>query len=71
MKISDKQEIIICPKCNGNGKFIHSERITWNEDEYWEEKCDYCNGKIVVERRTLVEDFEVEEVKTDTNKHVY
>lgn len=45
MKISDKQEIIICPKCNGNGKFIHSERITWNEDEYWEEKCDYCNGR--------------------------
>ena len=43
--MSEKFENIICPVCGGNGKIKHSRRITWDEDEYWEEKCNYCKGK--------------------------
>ena len=41
-------KILFAPKCGGNGKIDHSRRITWDEDEYWEEKCNYCKGKRIV-----------------------
>lgn len=71
MEVSEKFENIICPICGGNGKIQHSRRITWDEEEYWEEKCNYCNGKRIVKRRTLVEDLEVDDLQVDTSKHVY
>lgn len=69
MEVSEKFENIICPMCNGNGKIKHSRRISC-EDEYWEEKCNYCNGKRIVKRRTLIEDLEVDDLKIDVGKHV-
>lgn len=71
MEVSEKFENIICPICGGYGKIQHSRRITWDEEEYWEEKCNYCNGKRIVKRRTLVEDMEVDDLQVDTSKHVY
>lgn len=71
MEVSEKFENIICPVCGGNGKIEHSKQITWNEDEYCEEKCNYCKGKRIVKRRTLVEDLEVDDLKIDTDKHIY
>ena len=71
MKVSEKFENIICPVCSGNGKIQQSNQITFGEDEYWEEKCNYCNGKRIVKRRTLIEDLEVDALKIDTDKHVY
>lgn len=70
LKVSEHYEKIICPKCNGNGKIQHSNRVNWDEYEYWEEKCNYCNGRRIVMRKTVVEDLEVEELKIDENKHV-
>ena len=67
MEVSEKFENIICPICNGNGKIKHSRRISYDEDEYWEEKCNYCKGKRIVKRRTLVEDMEVNDLKIDTD----
>lgn len=71
MEVSEKFENIICPVCGGNGKIEYSKRITWDENEYWEEKCKYCGGKRIVKRRTLVEDIEVDDLKIDTDKHIY
>ena len=70
MEVSEKFENIICPVCSGNGKIQHSSQITFDEDEYWEEKCSYCNGKRIVKRRTLIEDLQVDELIIDTNIHV-
>ena len=70
MEVSEKFENIICPICQGNGKIYQSRRKSCDEYETWEEKCDYCNGKRIVNRRTLIEDLQVEELIIDTNIHV-
>lgn len=70
MEVSEKIENIICPLCSGNGKIFRSRPIAWNEDEYWEEKCNYCKGKRIVKRRTLVEDMEVDDLQVDADKHI-
>lgn len=68
MKVSETEEKIICPKCKGIGKIYHSERVSWDEDECWEEKCNYCNGKRIVMRKKTIEDFEVEDLNVNTEK---
>ena len=71
MEVSEKFENIICPKCNGNGKIQYSKRLNCCKYQFWEEKCNYCNGKRIVKRRTLVEDLEVDDLKIDIDKHIY
>lgn len=71
MEVSEKFENIICPKCNGDGKIQYSKRLNFYETQFWEEKCNYCNGKRIVKRRTLVEDLEVDDLKIDIDKHIY
>ena len=55
MKVLEKFENIICPICNGNGKIQCSKRLNCYEDQSWEEKCNYCNGKRIVLIQKLVE----------------
>lgn len=71
LKVSESCETIICPKCHGNGKIQHTERVSWTEDAYWEELCNYCKGKRIVSRRTIIEDHEVEDLEVDTERRVY
>ena len=49
----------------------YSKRLNFYETQFWEEKCNYCNGKRIVKRRTLVEDIEVDDLKIDIDKHIY
>ena len=63
MKVLEKFENIICPICNGNGKIQCSKRLNCYEDQSWEEKCNYCNGKRCFKNRhkqTYLLDCEVE-----------
>lgn len=66
--IKDETEIIVCPVCKGVGKIQHSERVNWNEDEYWETKCSYCGGNRVVKRHTLIEDRMVNDLVIQVEK---
>ena len=60
MKVSETYKRIICPNCNGLGKLIHTNRISIDEDEDLEEVCNYCNGKMIVNRRILIEDLDID-----------
>lgn len=60
LKVSETYERIICPNCNGFGKVIHTKRISVDEDKNLERVCSYCNGKMIVNRRTLIEDLDIE-----------
>lgn len=52
-------ERIVCPNCNGFGKIIRTKRTSVDEDEILEEVCNYCNGKMIVNRRTFIEDLDI------------
>ena len=70
MKVSEHCERIVCPKCNGNGKIKYSNRVGWDKYEYWEERCNYCKGKRILIRKTVVEDLEVDDLKINTEKYI-
>ena len=56
----------ICPKHREKG--IQSKLLA--DMRKSNGQCNYCNGKRIVKRRTLIEDLEVDDLKIDVGKHV-
>jgi len=56
MEIKKQKDFIICPICNGKGM---QEKRTSNYDSEIV-KCDYCNGRRVVQEVVTTEHFKVD-----------
>lgn len=57
MIINSKKEIVMCPNCEGRG-YIYKRTTLYDLDKV---ECGYCDGKRVVEEKTVVEHIKLDE----------
>lgn len=54
---TEKEEIILCDRCNGIGMVKKSELINYHNNIYnnWDEICSICNGSGRLLKKTIEE----------------
>ena len=51
---TDEKEIILCPKCRGEGVSIRIDRMDMYGSDAHEEDCCYCGGSGKMRKRSIV-----------------